>query len=134
MVLIISGPPIQVEVTSSPGAYTLTQAPKFENSERSSLTLIAPTESTSEPFEANAGELLHATWFSFPAATLKWIPAALARCTARSMVVDLVTDPSDMDATEPLKLASPDLFSWFEIIQSIPLRISDADQIGRAHV
>lgn len=126
MVLITSfDPPIHVLVTCSPGAYTLTHLPKFENELLFSPTLTAPTERTSVPNDEPAGEELQASWFSFPAATEKWTPAAEACLTASSRVVERVADPRDMEATEPRKSGEFLRLSWLVMTKSMPLRISE---------
>ena len=56
---------IQEDVMFDPGAKMSTHVPKFENEERASVLVVAPTvlaEAT------RAGELLHALAFELPAA------------------------------------------------------------------
>lgn len=79
----------------TPGAKTSKQVPQLEKEALRSVESLAPTV---KAFVADAGDVLHASAFSFPAATAKGIPAATALSTALFSVVDL-PPPKDMDAT-----------------------------------
>ena len=53
------------DVMLLPGAKMSTQVPKFENEERASDVVVEPTVIA---LATRAGEVLHASWLSFPAA------------------------------------------------------------------
>ncbi len=55
----------QAEVMPEPGAKTSRQVPKFENEERASVLVVAPTVSAAA---TRAGELRQASAFELPAA------------------------------------------------------------------
>lgn len=68
--------PIHAEVMLEPGAKTSTHEPKFENEDRASADVVAPTViATGSP----AGEVRHALLFEFPAATTNTTPSATPR-------------------------------------------------------
>src|SRR5262245_42915257 len=70
--LIVFVPPFsQSDLIDEPGAYRSTQAPKFENDDFASEMV---DEATVVVFAALAGDVLHASWFSFPAATATKMP------------------------------------------------------------
>jgi Asp/Glu/hydantoin racemase len=70
---------LQAEVIALPGAKMSTQLPQLEKEERASLEVVEPTVSA---FGVEAGEELQALAFSFPAATAKVMPSAIAFCVA----------------------------------------------------
>ena len=74
----------QALVMPEPGAKMSRHVPKFENDERLSVFVVAPTVIA---LAARAGETLQAFWFSLPAATANVTPDAIAlldrRCRAR---------------------------------------------------
>ena len=61
----VAPPPRRAEMMSRPGAKTSTQLPKFEKDARASLRSLAPTV---RAWSTRAGEVLQASWLSFPAA------------------------------------------------------------------
>lgn len=68
--------PIHAEVMLEPGAKTSTHEPKFENDDRASADVVAPTViATGSP----AGDVRHALLFEFPAATTNMTPSATPR-------------------------------------------------------
>jgi hypothetical protein len=83
------------EVMLLPGAKMSTQAPKLEKDERASALVVAPTVIA---VGSLAGEKLHASRFSLPAATTIVTPAAEAPATAAFTLV-LFPPPNDMLAT-----------------------------------
>mmetsp|Transcript_5690 Transcript_5690/g.11853 ORF Transcript_5690/g.11853 Transcript_5690/m.11853 type:complete len:233 (+) Transcript_5690:545-1243(+) len=66
------------DVIPSPGAKMSTHVPQLLKSARRSFSVLAPTVIASA---ADAGEVLQAFWFSFPAATTTMIPASTAALT-----------------------------------------------------
>src|SRR3954453_6460925 len=96
------------EVMLLPGAKMSTHVPQLENEARASVLVVAPTEMA---VGALPGEVLQASWFSFPAATASTTPALVMRVAA-SFTAWLKPPPSDMLATA----GSTRLF----VTQSIP--------------
>lgn len=71
--IVLVFPSFQAEVMSTPGANISTEEPKLEKSAIVSSKAEAPTVMTSS---TRAGEVLLASWPSFPAATTVVTPAA----------------------------------------------------------
>jgi hypothetical protein len=65
IVLVAVSLEFQAEVMPEPGANTSRQAPKFENEERASVVVVAPTVSAAA---TRAGEPRQASPFELPAA------------------------------------------------------------------
>src|SRR4051812_8156363 len=76
---------LNVLTMSTPGAKTSTQEPKFEKPGLESVESTAPTVMASG---TRAGDSVHASTDSFPAATTTGIPALIAACTASSTALD----------------------------------------------
>lgn len=55
------------------------------------------------------------------------MPAAEANFTALSRASEMVSDPSDMEATEPRKSGEPLRLVWRHIIQLMPAKMSFDD-------
>ena len=75
----------QAEVMLEPGANTSRQVPKFENDERASVLVVAPTVSAAG---TRAGELPQASAFELPAATAYTTPAAIELLIAASSALE----------------------------------------------
>jgi len=73
-------------VISDPGAFTSTHVPKLEKEDRESITVVAPTVMA---LIADAGDFVHASVRSFPAATTTVIPELTSLSTASFKDVDL---------------------------------------------
>jgi hypothetical protein len=99
-----------VEVMLEPGAKTSRHEPQFENDERVSLDVVAPTVSA---FGVAEGEELHAFAFELPAATAYATPSAIEPVTA-SFRGWKYPPPRLMFATA----SSPG--SWSAVTQSTP--------------
>src|SRR5262245_58819585 len=82
MVLVALVPVFQAEVMLSPGAKMSMQVPVLENQARESTLLVAPTVMAAA---ARAGEKLHASTESLPAAIAYVTPALMERMTASSI-------------------------------------------------
>ena len=76
---------IQPAVISVPGALISTHGPKFVNEARPSPPFVAPTAMA---LGADAGDFVHASTRSLPAATTTAIPALLTLSIASLKVVD----------------------------------------------
>src|SRR6266571_3461828 len=96
-----------------PGAYASTQVPQFEYDAFASVFSEAATVNT--PL-APAGDELHASALSFPAATARNTPEFQRFVTAVLSAAEL-PPPSDMLATAGL--------SWFAVTQSTPAITSE---------
>ena len=94
-VYVAVGEPIQAERIVDPGAWISTQGPKLENEDFASALVVAPTVIAEG---ARAGDLVHASLLSFPAATTTVIPLFVNLVTAAS-IVDDAPPPRDMFTT-----------------------------------
>ncbi len=81
IVFVAVVPVYQADVMLEPGANRSRQVPKFENDERASVLVVAPTVTAAATRD---GEPLQALVFSLPAATAKVTPALIALPTAVS--------------------------------------------------
>ena len=82
IVIVADGDPIQPPVIPAPGAKISTQLPKFENPARASTLVVAPTVIA---VGALAGERVHASFDSLPAAATTVMPAFVRRKIASLM-------------------------------------------------
>src|SRR6266704_3687116 len=105
---VIVRPRSHVDLMDTPGAYASTQVPQFENDAFASVLSDAATVNT--PL-APAGEELHASALSVPAATARKTPEFQRFVTALLSAVELDT-PSDMWAAAGLW--------WLYVTQSTP--------------
>src|SRR5215470_728312 len=83
------------DVMPWPGANRSTQAPRLENDARASTLVLAPTV---RAWPTRAGESLHASALSLPAAIAYTTPAAIELRTATSSALE-ITPPRLMFAT-----------------------------------
>jgi hypothetical protein len=89
--------PVEMElVIAEPGACISTQLPQLLYDAFVSVESVAPTVMA---VRSEAGETLHASWFSLPAATVVGIPAARKLAIAR-LRDDEKPPPRDMLATQ----------------------------------
>ena len=84
-VTLADGDPIHPPVIPAPGAKISTQLPKLENDARASRIVVAPTVIADG---ALAGDRVHASVDSFPAAATTVIPALVRRRIASLIEVD----------------------------------------------
>src|SRR5437867_4436177 len=110
---VIVRPRSHVDLMDTPGAYASTQVPQFENDAFASFLSDAATVNT--PL-APAGDELHASALSFPAATARNTPEFQRFVTAVLSAAEL-PPPSDMFATAGL--------AWFAVTQSTPAMMSE---------
>src|SRR5262245_57066743 len=108
IVLLSASPVFQDEVMLWPGAKMSTHPPKLENEARASVLVVAPTVMASA---ARAGEVLHASLLSLPAAIAYTTPAATERRTASS---------SARSAPPPRLMLATAGFVWLAVTQSMP--------------
>src|SRR5438034_11584625 len=92
-------PARKVDLIADPGAYASTQPPQFEYDALASVFSDAATVKT---LGAPAGDSVHASTLSFPAATARNTPEFQRLVTAWSSADDL-PPPSDMFATAGLR-------------------------------
>lgn len=75
MSLVATVLPIHELIISEPGAKMSTQEPKLDHDDRESRIVIAPTVTAEGE---RPGDFPHASFPSFPAATVTWMPASVS--------------------------------------------------------
>lgn len=75
MSLVATVLPIHELIISEPGAKMSTQEPKLDHDDRESRIVVAPTVTAEGE---RPGDFPHASFPSFPAATVTWTPASVS--------------------------------------------------------